>query len=141
MHFCVHLSFCSGTGNGFEAFFTPGNILVVCVCIKKAYHTVAVADHPIEDQQWVCIQLISPTWGLFVSAQSYPPPEASLCQLGHIPTLSLFVSTQSYPPLGASLYQLSHIPHLEPLWVSSVISPHLAPLCQVSHIPLLGAFL
>ncbi len=46
-------SFHTTTGHGFEAFFTEEDILVVAVCVKKEFHTIAVADTPISDDEWV----------------------------------------------------------------------------------------
>ena len=49
----LYFSFHTSSGNGFEAFFTEEDILVVAVCIKKEFHTLAVADCPISDNEWV----------------------------------------------------------------------------------------
>ena len=48
-----YFSFHTSSGNGFEAFFTEEDILVVAVCIKQEFHTIAVADCPISDNEWV----------------------------------------------------------------------------------------
>ena len=48
-----HCSFHTTSGYGFEAFFTEEDILVVAVCIKKEFHTIAVAHSPISDNEWV----------------------------------------------------------------------------------------
>ena len=49
----LYCSFHTTSGYGFEAFFTEEDILVVSVCIKKEFHTIAVVDAPISDNEWV----------------------------------------------------------------------------------------
>ena len=65
-------SFHTSSGNGFEAFFTEEDILVVAVCTKKEFHTIAVADCPISDNEWVCI--------FYKINAIYPGPSTSPCR-------------------------------------------------------------
>uniref|UniRef100_A0A6I8PG11 Neurobeachin-like protein 2 n=1 Tax=Ornithorhynchus anatinus TaxID=9258 RepID=A0A6I8PG11_ORNAN len=46
-------SFFTPGGTGFEAFFTAGGTLVVAVCTKKEYMTVALPEFPFKDSAWV----------------------------------------------------------------------------------------
>ncbi|XP_064646322.1 neurobeachin-like protein 1 isoform X2 [Lineus longissimus] len=50
-------SFFTGGGAGFEAFFTEQCVLVVGVVTKKDYHAVSLSEHPLNDQQWHCIEI------------------------------------------------------------------------------------
>uniref|UniRef100_A0A8D0HAD2 Neurobeachin like 2 n=1 Tax=Sphenodon punctatus TaxID=8508 RepID=A0A8D0HAD2_SPHPU len=51
-------SFFTASGTGFEAFFTADGMLVVAVCTKKEYMTVAVPEFPFNDSAWHCIDII-----------------------------------------------------------------------------------
>ncbi|NXL54651.1 NBEL2 protein, partial [Podilymbus podiceps] len=46
-------SFFTASGTGFEAFFTAGGVLVVAVCTKKDYMTVALPEFAFNDSAWV----------------------------------------------------------------------------------------
>lgn len=48
-------SFFTAGGTGFEAFFTAGGVLVVAVCTKKDYMTVALPEFAFSDSAWVRI--------------------------------------------------------------------------------------
>lgn len=48
-------SFFTAGGTGFEAFFTAGGVLVVAVCTKKDYMTVALPEFAFNDSAWVRI--------------------------------------------------------------------------------------
>lgn len=48
-------SFFTAGGTGFEAFFTAGGVLVVAVCTKKDYMTVALPEFAFNDSAWVGI--------------------------------------------------------------------------------------
>ncbi|KAF1643411.1 Neurobeachin-like protein 2, partial [Eudyptes chrysocome] len=48
-------SFFTAGGTGFEAFFTAGGVLVVAVCTKKDYMTVALPEFAFNDSAWVSI--------------------------------------------------------------------------------------
>ncbi|KAG2465108.1 NBEL2 protein, partial [Polypterus senegalus] len=45
-------SFFTGSGTGFEAFFTTDGMLVVAVCTKKDYMTIALSDFTFTDCTW-----------------------------------------------------------------------------------------
>lgn len=46
-------SFFTASGTGFEAFFTADGMLVVAVCTKKDYMTVALPEVAFNDSAWV----------------------------------------------------------------------------------------
>ena len=46
-------SFYNSSDTGFEAFFTSRGVLVVAVCTKQGFFTVAVDKTPIVDSHWV----------------------------------------------------------------------------------------
>lgn len=46
-------SFFTASGTGFEAFFTTDGMLVVAVCTKKDYMTVALPEVAFNDSAWV----------------------------------------------------------------------------------------
>lgn len=46
-------SFFTAGGTGFEAFFTAGGVLVVAVCTRKDYMTVALPEFAFNDSAWV----------------------------------------------------------------------------------------
>uniref|UniRef100_A0A670JRX1 Neurobeachin-like protein 2 n=1 Tax=Podarcis muralis TaxID=64176 RepID=A0A670JRX1_PODMU len=97
-------SFFTTNGTGFEAFFTADGTLVVAVCTKKEYMTVALQEFPFNDAAWVSKRLgqtwlgfigvnvrYSPLTGLnrpgvlYLSFYLHFPP---LCFIGHIQYLS-----------------------------------------------------
>ncbi|NXP08041.1 NBEL2 protein, partial [Thinocorus orbignyianus] len=51
-------SFFTAGGTGFEAFFTAGGVLVVAVCTKKDYMTVALPEFDFNDSAWHCIDIV-----------------------------------------------------------------------------------
>ncbi|KAJ6655114.1 hypothetical protein lerEdw1_006018 [Lerista edwardsae] len=51
-------SFFTASGTGFEAFFTTDGMLVVAVCTKKEYMTVALPEFPFNDAAWHCIDIL-----------------------------------------------------------------------------------
>ncbi|XP_066487542.1 neurobeachin-like protein 2 [Tiliqua scincoides] len=51
-------SFFTASGTGFEAFFTTDGMLVVAVCTKKEYMTVALPEFPFSDAAWHCIDIL-----------------------------------------------------------------------------------
>ncbi|XP_077792798.1 neurobeachin-like protein 2 [Podarcis muralis] len=51
-------SFFTTNGTGFEAFFTADGTLVVAVCTKKEYMTVALQEFPFNDAAWHCVDVI-----------------------------------------------------------------------------------
>ncbi|XP_041045681.1 neurobeachin-like protein 2 isoform X1 [Carcharodon carcharias] len=51
-------SFFTASGTGFEAFFTSDGMLVVAVCTKKEYMTVALPEFSFSDSLWHCIDII-----------------------------------------------------------------------------------
>ncbi|XP_053323151.1 neurobeachin-like protein 2 isoform X2 [Spea bombifrons] len=51
-------SFFSGSGTGFEAFFTMDGMLVVAVCTKKEYMTVALPEIHFNDALWHCVDIV-----------------------------------------------------------------------------------
>ncbi|XP_040211167.1 neurobeachin-like protein 2 isoform X2 [Rana temporaria] len=51
-------SFFAGSGTGFEAFFTADGMLVVAVCTKKEYMTVAVPELHFNDSVWHCVDIV-----------------------------------------------------------------------------------
>ncbi|XP_062978473.1 neurobeachin-like protein 2 isoform X1 [Elgaria multicarinata webbii] len=51
-------SFFTAGGTGFEAFFTADGMLVVAVCTKKEYMTVALPEFPFNDAAWHCIDIV-----------------------------------------------------------------------------------
>ncbi|XP_042328517.1 neurobeachin-like protein 2 isoform X2 [Sceloporus undulatus] len=51
-------SFFTASGTGFEAFFTTDGMLVVAVCTKKEYMTVALPEFPFNDAAWHCIDIV-----------------------------------------------------------------------------------
>ncbi|NXL71966.1 NBEL2 protein, partial [Leptocoma aspasia] len=51
-------SFFTAGGTGFEAFFTAGGVLVVAVCTKKDYMTVALPEFAFNDSAWHCIDVV-----------------------------------------------------------------------------------
>ncbi|KAJ7322077.1 hypothetical protein JRQ81_018364, partial [Phrynocephalus forsythii] len=50
--------FFTASGTGFEAFFTTEGLLVVAVCTKKEYMTVALPEFCFSDAAWHCIDVI-----------------------------------------------------------------------------------
>ena len=50
-------SFYTANGNGFEAFFTSGGVLVVAVASKKEFLAVPLDDHPLNDERWHCLEI------------------------------------------------------------------------------------
>lgn len=54
-------SFFTAGGTGFEAFFTAEGMLVVAVCTKKEYMTVALPEFPFNDSAWHCIDIVHVT--------------------------------------------------------------------------------
>ncbi|CAM5094801.1 unnamed protein product [Eretmochelys imbricata] len=54
-------SFFTASGTGFEAFFTADGMLVVAVCTKKEYMTVALPDFTFNDSAWHCIDIVHVT--------------------------------------------------------------------------------
>uniref|UniRef100_A0A670JST5 Neurobeachin-like protein 2 n=1 Tax=Podarcis muralis TaxID=64176 RepID=A0A670JST5_PODMU len=58
-------SFFTTNGTGFEAFFTADGTLVVAVCTKKEYMTVALQEFPFNDAAWVSKRL-GQTWLGFI---------------------------------------------------------------------------
>ncbi|NWU50521.1 NBEL2 protein, partial [Dromas ardeola] len=51
-------SFFTAGGTGFEAFFTAGGVLVVAVCTKKDYMTVALPEFAFNDSAWHCVDIV-----------------------------------------------------------------------------------
>ncbi|XP_044151242.1 neurobeachin-like protein 2 isoform X2 [Bufo gargarizans] len=51
-------SFFAASGTGFEAFFTADGMLVVAVCTKKEYMTVAVPELQFNDSLWHCVDIV-----------------------------------------------------------------------------------
>ncbi|KAM5156980.1 neurobeachin-like protein 2 isoform 1-T1 [Mantella aurantiaca] len=51
-------SFFAASGTGFEAFFTADGMLVVAVCTKKEYMTVAVPELHFSDSLWHCVDIV-----------------------------------------------------------------------------------
>ncbi|XP_066441343.1 neurobeachin-like protein 2 isoform X1 [Eleutherodactylus coqui] len=51
-------SFFAASGTGFEAFFTTDGMLVVAVCTKKEYMTVAVPELQFNDSMWHCVDIV-----------------------------------------------------------------------------------
>ncbi|NXT30836.1 NBEL2 protein, partial [Pelecanoides urinatrix] len=51
-------SFFTAGGTGFEAFFTAGGVLVVAVCTKKDYMTVALPEFDFNDSAWHCVDIV-----------------------------------------------------------------------------------
>ncbi|XP_026698479.1 neurobeachin-like protein 2 [Athene cunicularia] len=51
-------SFFTAGGTGLEAFFTAGGVLVVAVCTKKDYMTVALPEFAFNDSSWHCIDIV-----------------------------------------------------------------------------------
>ncbi|NXB39451.1 NBEL2 protein, partial [Eulacestoma nigropectus] len=51
-------SFFTAGGTGFEAFFTAGGVLVVAVCTKKDYMTVALPEFAFSDSAWHCVDVV-----------------------------------------------------------------------------------
>uniref|UniRef100_A0A8C3S4Y9 Neurobeachin-like protein 2 n=1 Tax=Chelydra serpentina TaxID=8475 RepID=A0A8C3S4Y9_CHESE len=51
-------SFFTASGTGFEAFFTADGMLVVAVCTKKEYMTVALREFTFNDSAWHCIDIV-----------------------------------------------------------------------------------
>ncbi|XP_059829938.1 neurobeachin-like protein 2 isoform X2 [Hypanus sabinus] len=51
-------SFFTAGGTGFEAFFTAEGMLVVAVCTKREYMTVALQDCCFNDSTWHCIDIV-----------------------------------------------------------------------------------
>ncbi|XP_072905355.1 neurobeachin-like protein 2 isoform X3 [Hemitrygon akajei] len=51
-------SFFTASGTGFEAFFTAEGMLVVAVCTKREYMTVALQDCCFNDSTWHCIDIV-----------------------------------------------------------------------------------
>ncbi|XP_063780672.1 neurobeachin-like protein 2 isoform X2 [Pseudophryne corroboree] len=51
-------SFFSASGTGFEAFFTMDGMLVVAVCTKKDYMTVALPELHFNDSMWHCVDIV-----------------------------------------------------------------------------------
>ncbi|XP_062913312.1 neurobeachin-like protein 2 isoform X1 [Mobula hypostoma] len=51
-------SFFTASGTGFEAFFTTDGMLVVAVCTKREYMTVALQDCCFSDSTWHCIDIV-----------------------------------------------------------------------------------
>ncbi|XP_055486139.1 neurobeachin-like protein 2, partial [Leucoraja erinacea] len=51
-------SFFTASGTGFEAFFTADGMLVVAVCTKREYMTVAVPDFTFSDSTWHCVDIV-----------------------------------------------------------------------------------
>uniref|UniRef100_A0ACB8FWE4 Uncharacterized protein n=1 Tax=Sphaerodactylus townsendi TaxID=933632 RepID=A0ACB8FWE4_9SAUR len=51
-------SFFTASGTGFEAFFTADGMLVVAVCTKKEYMTVALPEFPFNDSAWHCVDIV-----------------------------------------------------------------------------------
>ncbi|NWT48683.1 NBEL2 protein, partial [Chroicocephalus maculipennis] len=51
-------SFFTAGGTGFEAFFTAGGVLVVAVCTKKDYMTVALTEFAFNDSAWHCVDIV-----------------------------------------------------------------------------------
>uniref|UniRef100_A0A8C5MFF3 Neurobeachin-like protein 2 n=1 Tax=Leptobrachium leishanense TaxID=445787 RepID=A0A8C5MFF3_9ANUR len=51
-------SFFAASGTGFEAFFTLDGLLVVAVCTKKEYMTVAVPELHFNDAMWHCVDIV-----------------------------------------------------------------------------------
>ncbi|NWI56296.1 NBEL2 protein, partial [Calyptomena viridis] len=54
-------SFFTAGGTGFEAFFTAGGVLVVAVCTKKDYMTVALPEFAFTDSAWHCVDIVHVT--------------------------------------------------------------------------------
>ncbi|OXB73991.1 UNVERIFIED_CONTAM: hypothetical protein H355_008850 [Colinus virginianus] len=51
-------SFFTASGTGFEAFFTTDGMLVVAVCTKKDYMTVALPEVAFNDSAWHCVDIV-----------------------------------------------------------------------------------
>ncbi|KAM4026728.1 neurobeachin-like protein 2 isoform 3-T3 [Anomaloglossus baeobatrachus] len=51
-------SFFAASGTGFEAFFTTDGMLVVAVCTKKEYMTLAVPELQFNDSMWHCVDIV-----------------------------------------------------------------------------------
>ncbi|XP_069501900.1 neurobeachin-like protein 2 isoform X3 [Ambystoma mexicanum] len=51
-------SFFTASGTGFEAFFTLDGMLVVAVCTKKEYMTVALPECHFNDSTWHCVDIV-----------------------------------------------------------------------------------
>ncbi|KAM6088833.1 neurobeachin-like protein 2 [Chlamydotis macqueenii] len=51
-------SFFTAGGTGFEAFFTASGVLVVAVCTKKDYMTVALPEFAFNDSAWHCVDVV-----------------------------------------------------------------------------------
>ncbi|XP_030052735.1 neurobeachin-like protein 2 isoform X1 [Microcaecilia unicolor] len=51
-------SFFTSSGTGFEAFFTTDGMLVVAVCTKKDYMTVALPEINFSDSVWHCVDIV-----------------------------------------------------------------------------------
>ncbi|XP_068790145.1 neurobeachin-like protein 2 isoform X3 [Struthio camelus] len=51
-------SFFTAGGTGFEAFFTADGVLVVAVCTKRDYMTVALPEFAFNDSAWHCVDVV-----------------------------------------------------------------------------------
>ncbi|KAM8810447.1 neurobeachin-like protein 2 [Eudromia elegans] len=51
-------SFFTAGGTGFEAFFTAAGVLVVAVCTKRDYMTVALPEVSFSDAAWHCVDVV-----------------------------------------------------------------------------------
>ncbi|XP_025945583.1 neurobeachin-like protein 2 isoform X1 [Apteryx rowi] len=51
-------SFFTAGGTGFEAFFTADGMLVVAVCTKRDYMTVALPEFAFNDSAWHCVDIV-----------------------------------------------------------------------------------
>ncbi|XP_064361708.1 neurobeachin-like protein 2 isoform X1 [Dromaius novaehollandiae] len=54
-------SFFTAGGTGFEAFFTADGMLVVAVCTKRDYMTVALPEFAFNDSAWHCVDIVHVT--------------------------------------------------------------------------------
>uniref|UniRef100_A0A8D2LFF2 Neurobeachin-like protein 2 n=1 Tax=Varanus komodoensis TaxID=61221 RepID=A0A8D2LFF2_VARKO len=63
-------SFFTASGTGFEAFFTADGVLVVAVCTKKEYMTVALPEFPFNDAAWVSASRAGPEPGGFPACRA-----------------------------------------------------------------------
>uniref|UniRef100_A0A8C7DXS6 Neurobeachin-like protein 2 n=1 Tax=Naja naja TaxID=35670 RepID=A0A8C7DXS6_NAJNA len=116
-------SFFTASGTGFEAFFTTEGMLVVAVCTKKEYMTVALPEILFNDGAWHCVDVVHIVGrrlfsqnlvNIFVDGQLRKEAQLRFPSLGEAFTSCCIGSAGYRTTTTSTIYSpLSHSPDLE----------------------------
>ncbi|ETE68362.1 Neurobeachin-like protein 2, partial [Ophiophagus hannah] len=104
-------SFFTASGTGFEAFFTTEGMLVVAVCTKKEYMTVALPEILFNDAAWHCVDVVHIVGrrlfsqnlvNIFVDGELQKEAQLRFPSLGEFQSHPFLNRSQSFPASLAS---------------------------------------